>query len=408
MTATEDGAAGRSAAPGARSAGLPRAVVVLVGAAALTVVAAGVQAAAWLIGPVFLALAIVIATVPVERRLRRFGLPGWLTTLVLVVLVQGVVLVLAGVILWSVARLATVLPFYAAEADGLVRAGTSALGAWGLGVEQLRTLAAALDLGKAVAVVAALLTGVVGLATNLVFLLALMLFLGIESSGAGDRIAAIGHDRPEVAAALCRFAAGTRRYLIVTTVFGVGVAVFDGVAVALLGIPLALLWALLAFVTNYIPYVGFWIGVLPPALLALLIGGWRLAAVVLVLYLVVNFAATSLVQPHFVGDAVGLSVTVTFVGLVFWAWLLGPIGAVLAVPLTLLAKALLVDTDPRAGWAEALLGSMAQVRRRTADHARLAVPPVPDVAAPDVAAPDVAAPDAAAPGSVSPGAAPAR
>jgi predicted PurR-regulated permease PerM len=329
----------------------------------------------------------------VERRLRGFGLPGWLTTLVLVVLVQGVVIVLAGVILWSVARLATVLPFYAAQADTLVRAGTGALGAWGLGVDQLRTLAAALDLGKAVAVVAALLAGVVGLATNLAFVLALMLFLGIESSGAADRIAVIGHDRPEVAAALCRFAEGTRRYLVVTTLFGLGVAVFDGVAVALLGIPLAVLWALLAFVTNYIPYVGFWIGVVPPALLALLIGGWKLAAVVLALYLVVNFVATSLVQPYFVGDAVGLSVTVTFVGLIFWAWLLGPVGAVLAVPLTLLTKALLVDIDPRAGWAEALLGSTARVRRRIAGYPPPGMPPVAD---------------AASPGAVSPGAAPAR
>jgi predicted PurR-regulated permease PerM len=393
MTAAEGDAAGPPSAPRARSGGLPRAVVVLVGAAALTVVAAGIQATAWLIGPMFLALAIVIATVPVERRLRGFGLPGWLTTLVLVVLVQGVVIVLAGVILWSVARLATVLPFYAAQADTLVRAGTGALGAWGLGVDQLRTLAAALDLGKAVAVVAALLAGVVGLATNLAFVLALMLFLGIESSGAADRIAVIGHDRPEVAAALCRFAGGTRRYLVVTTFFGLGVAVFDGVAVALLGIPLAVLWALLAFVTNYIPYVGFWIGVVPPALLALLIGGWKLAAVVLALYLVVNFVATSLVQPYFVGDAVGLSVTVTFVGLIFWAWLLGPVGAVLAVPLTLLTKALLVDTDPRAGWAEALLGSTARVRRRIAGHAPPGVPPVTDGATAD---------------AVSPGAAPAR
>jgi AI-2 transport protein TqsA len=393
MKATEDGTAGPPAAASTGSGGLPRAVVVLVGAAALTVVAAGIQATAWLIGPMFLALAIVIATVPVERRLRGFGLPGWLTTLVLVVLVQGVVIVLAGVILWSVARLATVLPFYAAQAGTLVRAGTGALGAWGLGVDQLRTLAAALDLGKAVAVVAALLAGVVGLATNLAFVLALMLFLGIESSGAADRIAVIGHDRPEVAAALCRFAGGTRRYLVVTTLFGLGVAVFDGVAVAVLGIPLAVLWALLAFVTNYIPYVGFWIGVVPPALLALLIGGWKLAAVVLALYLVVNFVATSLVQPYFVGDAVGLSVTVTFMGLIFWAWLLGPVGAVLAVPLTLLTKALLVDTDPRAGWAEALLGSTARVRRRIAGHAPPGVPPVTDAATAD---------------AVSPGAAPAR
>jgi predicted PurR-regulated permease PerM len=83
---------------------------------------------------------------------------------------------------------------------------------------------------------------------------------------------------------------------------------------------------LLAFITNYIPYVGFWLAVLPPAVLALLVGGPQLLIVVVVLYLVVNFVLTSLVQPHFIGDAVGLSITVAFLALVFWGWLLGPVG----------------------------------------------------------------------------------
>ena len=142
-----------------------------------------------------------------------------------------------------------------------------------------------------------------------------------------------------------------------TTIFGLLFGLIDTIALWLMGIPLAVTWGLLAFITNYIPYVGFWLAVLPPAVLALLVGGPRLLVVVVVLYLVVNFVLTSLVQPHFVGDAVGLSITVTFLALVFWGWLLGPVGAVLAVPLTLLVKAILVDSDPRAGWAAALLGS---------------------------------------------------
>jgi predicted PurR-regulated permease PerM len=82
-----------------------------------------------------------------------------------------------------------------------------------------------------------------------------------------------------------------------------------------------------------------------------------MALVVVVVFLVVNFLLTSVVQPKFVGDAVGLSVSVTLIALVFWAWLLGPLGAVLAVPLTLLVKVLLVDADPRARWMNALVGS---------------------------------------------------
>ena len=113
----------------------------------------------------------------------------------------------------------------------------------------------------------------------------------------------------------------------------------------------------LAFITNFIPNIGFIIGLVPPALLALLTGGWQLALAVVVVYCVLNMVIQSLVQPRFVGDSVGLSATVTFLALLFWAWVLGPLGALLAIPMTLLVKAVLVDPDSRAQWVEALLGA---------------------------------------------------
>jgi AI-2 transport protein TqsA len=201
---------------------------------------------------------------------------------------------------------------------------------------------------------------VAGLASNFVFLLALLLFLSIETGGAGDRLASIAADRPKISEALGHFAWGTRQYLLVTTIFGLIVAVLDTVALSILGIPLAVTWGLLSFITNYIPNIGFIIGVVPPALLGLLTGGPQLMVIVIVVYCALNFVVQSIIQPRFIGDAVGLSVTVTFVVLFFWAWLLGPLGAILAIPLTLLAKALLVDIDPQAKWADALLRASAR------------------------------------------------
>jgi AI-2 transport protein TqsA len=217
-----------------------------------------------------------------------------------------------------------------------------------------------LNLGKLAGVLGALLSSIAGLASNFVFLLVLLLFLSVEASGAGDRLASIAVDRPRIAEALGHFAWGTRQYLIVTTIFGLIVAVLDSVALALLGIPLAVTWGLLAFITNYIPNVGFIIGVVPPAVLGLLTGGPQLMVIVIVVYCALNFVVQSIIQPRFIGDAVGLSVTVTFGALVFWAWLLGPLGAILAIPLTLLAKGMLVDVDPRARWADAWLRASAK------------------------------------------------
>jgi AI-2 transport protein TqsA len=365
---------------GPRRGALPRALVILIGAAAVVVVVAGIQATAWLIGPAFMALIVVIAVAPVHGWLRRHGWPGWATTLVLILLVYGILLGLALGIIFSLARLGTELPQYASKADDLVNSATAKLAALGVGPEQLQQAASSLNLGKLAGVIGALLSSVAGLASNFVFLLALLLFLSVETGGAGDRIASIAADRPRVAEALGHFAWGTRQYLLVTTVFGFIVAVLDTIALGILGIPLAVTWGLLSFITNYIPNIGFILGVIPPALLGLLTGGPTLMVIVIVVYCVLNTVIQSVIQPRFIGDAVGLSVTVTFVVLFFWAWLLGPLGAILAIPITLLCKALLVDIDPQARWADALLRDSAKEpdpaaptpvkksRRRRRDH----------------------------------------
>src|SRR4029453_7620271 len=100
---------------------------------------------------------------------------------------------------------------------------------------------------------------------------------------------------------------------------------------------------------------GFVIGLIPPALLALLEGGPQLMITVIVVYSVINFVIQSIIQPKFVADAVNVSLTVTFLSLVFWTFVIGPIGAILAVPLTLLVKSLLFDLDPDTRWMSRLL-----------------------------------------------------
>ncbi len=256
---------------------LPRTLVILLELAAAVVVAGGIRAAAWLVAPVFLALVIVITVHPVHARLRARGLPSWAATTLLVLAVYGVLVVLAGVVVVSVARLATLLPSYAAEVNALLASVTAELARFGVGAEQLRELAGTLNYGRLVGIVSGLLLGITSLLGNLVFLLSLLLFLSIEASGAGTRHALLARDRAPIAAAFTGFTRATRRYMGVNTVFGLLTGLIDAVVLALMGVPLAVLWGLLVFITNYIPYIGFWIALVPPVLLALLTGGWGLA-----------------------------------------------------------------------------------------------------------------------------------
>jgi AI-2 transport protein TqsA len=139
----------------------------------------------------------------------------------------------------------------------------------------------------------------------------------------------------------------------------------DTIALYLLGVPLALLWGLLSFLTNYVPNIGFFLGLVPPALLALLVGGPGLAVLVIVIYCAVNFLLQSVLQPVVVGDSVGLSVTLTFLSTIVWTVVIGPLGAVLAIPLTLLAYAVLIGQDPDRQWAKMVL---AGASGSAADH----------------------------------------
>ena len=370
MTGPADGAQvdGVPGPPGpvTRAVVLPRTLIILLQLAAAVIVIGGIRTASWLVGPVFLALVIVITVHPVHARLHARGLPGWVATTLLVLVVYGVLVVLAGVVVVSLARLATLLPTYAPQFNELLASVTAELARFGVGTAQLREIAGTLNYGRIVSIVSGLLLGLTSLLGNLVFLLSLLLFLSIEASGAGTRLALIARDRAPIAEALTGFTRQTRRYMGVNTVFGLVTGLVDWVMLALLGVPLALLWGLLVFITNYIPYIGFWIGLVPPVLLALLTGGWELAAIVFALYTVVNFVLTSVIQPKYVGDAVGISVSLTLVALVFWGWVLGTIGAILAVPLTLFVKALLVDVDPGVRWTNAILGSTTTARRSAA------------------------------------------
>ncbi|RZU49437.1 putative PurR-regulated permease PerM [Krasilnikovia cinnamomea] len=336
---------------------LPRGVIVLLGLAGTVVTVAGMREVANLVAPVFLALMLTVTASPLSTWLRRKGAPAWAAGLALVATVYLVLLSLGGALVLSVARLVDLLPHYQDKFAQLRADTAQSLSDLGIDTQQVQEVAGLIQPSSVTDLLQAVLGGVVGALSNGVFLLAVLLFLCLDAVHFPARLGTAARQRPEVVGALRSFAQGTRRYLLVSTVFGLIVAVIDTGVLWALGIPLPVLWGLLSFITNYIPNIGFVIGLIPPALLGLLEGGPRLMGMVIVLYCVVNFVIQSVIQPKIVGDAVGLSATMSFLSLVFWTWVLGPLGALLAIPLSLLAKGLLVDIDPGTRWMNSLISS---------------------------------------------------
>lgn len=338
-----------------RQPAMPRGLVVILALTGLLVSMLALRQFSGVVAPVLLALVLTIAMHPLTGRFVRWGLPKWLATALTLLSTFAIIVALAVSIAYAIARLGTLLPRYEHRFAGLLADLREWLATLGIGSDQLRTVLDQINFGHVAGTVASLLLGLVDAFSNLVFLFLIVLFMGIDAARFPDRMRATGARRTALVTALAGFARGTRRYLFVATVFGLIVAVLDGLLLWLLGVPLATLWALLAFVTNYIPNIGFVLGLVPPALLALLEGGPDLMIIVIVAYIVINFVIQSVIQPKYVADAVELSLTVEFISLMCWTFVIGPLGAVLAIPLTLLAKAVLLEADPDTRWISPLL-----------------------------------------------------
>jgi AI-2 transport protein TqsA len=333
---------------------LPLWLTVVLGVAGTFAALWGLHAGAPLLGPVFLAFVLTVVAHPLVGAMVRKGMRRAFAVAIAVLVVDGGLIAFALALALSFGQLATVLPEYSDEWQELLDGLRSTLVSLGIGPEQVSDALSSVQPQAVLSAIGKVLERLALTAGALVLVLATVLFMTAEGAGLPERLA----DVPgtwRLRTALADFARNTRRYLVVTTIFGFLVAVVDTVALTVLGVPLALLWGLLSFLTNYVPNIGFFLGLVPPTLLAVLVGGPGLGLAVIVIYSLANFVLQSVIQPVFVGDAVGLSVTLSFLSVLLWTVVMGPMGAVLAVPMTLFAHAVLVGQDPDRAWARVLL-----------------------------------------------------
>ncbi|MFN2187288.1 MAG: AI-2E family transporter [Candidatus Promineifilaceae bacterium] len=132
-----------------------------------------------------------------------------------------------------------------------------------------------------------------------------------------------------------------RQYMAINAGVGLMAAVINVILLTVMGIEFAVLWGILSFFLSFVPNVGFIISVIPPALMALLQYGPREMLIVIVAYNVINFLVDNVVKPRFIEKGVNISVLQTFLSLILWSWVLGPIGAILAVPMAIIVQAVL-------------------------------------------------------------------
>ena len=308
-----------------------------------------------IVGPVFLALTLVITVRPGVQWLVKKGLPRWLaaTTGILVIYAFIAAMVVAMVV--AISQFAMILPDYASKFTGLFDQVMRSVKRFGVDEDWLLQQARAFDTSKLLNLAQSVVDSVTSTGSLMLLMLLTVFFLAFDTSSVAVRARSLRVLKPGIYDAVAHFCGAVRSYWMVSTIFGLIVAVFDVIALWILGVPLAITWGVLSFITNYVPNIGFVLGVIPPALLALVADGPWTALWVVVAYSVLNFVIQSLVQPKFTGDAVGLNTTTSFLSLAFWTMVIGGLGSILAVPLTLFAKCVLIDSDPRSRWLSVFL-----------------------------------------------------
>lgn len=335
----------------------PRTAFALLVLASGFVALLGVKELAGIVAPLLLTINLFVAAYPIQLLLMRAHVPRPAAQAALTVVVFLILGLFFFSLVWAVTALVRELPGYQEEFvtlyDELVvlLAGFGITEAWIL--EQLQTISPANFAG----IVQRAIGGVTDFLTAMAIVVTMVFMMAIDGGSFPARGRMLRRHQGSVAESLTNFVTGVRRYWVVSSIFGLIVAVIDVVALMMLGVPLALVWGILSFLTNYIPNVGFLIGVVPPALMALLANGPFNALAVVAVYSAVNLVVQAIIQPKFNGDAVGVTASVSFLSLLLWGYVLGPLGALLGLPMTLLVKALLVDPDPQMRWLNAFLSN---------------------------------------------------
>jgi predicted PurR-regulated permease PerM len=309
--------------------------------------------------PLFLALNLIIAAYPLHTFLVSKGAPAWVGATVMALAVVVILLLAVGAIVWAVNEMIDVLPNYSAEYNQVMNAIIDLIRKFDPDIDTtgIMDLLKMVDPKSIVDVATGLLSQTYAIFGGVAVIVASLVFFAMDAPGFAARVRLSSKASPHIAQVMQSFSSGVRRYWLVTTFFGIIVAVLDGGALVALSVPLPFVWVMFSFLTNYIPNVGFVVGLLPPALMALLANGWQNMVILIIAYSVLNFVVQSIIQPRFTGDAVGVTASVSFVSLLLWGWVFGALGTLLALPMTLMVKAVLLDIDPNTKWLDALISS---------------------------------------------------
>ncbi len=336
---------------------IPQVAVILLTGACFVVIISGMRAAADILVPFFLAIFIAIIFTPPLFWMQRKKIPTILAIIFIITFIVAVGYLLARFVGGSINDFTNDLPKY----RELMIAQSTHLQSWlsRLGIEVTDEMVRKhLNPGIAMQMAGKTLTALGGVLTNAFLILLTVIFILLEAAGFPDKLR-LALKAPEKSLAnFGQFTHSVNRYLAWKSILSLLTGVLVWLWLAVLGVDYPILWGLVAFLLNYVPNIGSIIAAVPAVLLALVQLGVLHTLLTAAGYLAINTVVGNLIEPRLLGGRLGLSTLVVFISLVFWGWVLGPVGMLLSVPLTMILK-IALGSNEETRWLAVMLGKDA-------------------------------------------------
>lgn len=334
-----------------------KAILVL---AAIVVVLAGIKAASVIVIPLLLSTFIAIAVSPLINWSARYRVPRWLSISLVILLMVIIGFMLAGLITQSLSEFRQNMPTYREQLSDEFAWVIEKLAVLNIHINQ-DLIREHLDPGLAMSVATNFITGMGTVLSNVFLILLTVLFMLFEANSMPRRVHVALADPDMKLSHIDKFLHSVNQYLVIKMLVSLGTGLFIGVWLYLLGVDHFMLWSVLAFMLNFIPNIGSIIAAIPAIFMAFVEFGFAKAGLAGLGFLIVNTVMGNLIEPRFLGKGLGLSTLVVFLSLIFWGWLLGSVGMLLSVPLTMVVK-IAMESRQETRWLALLLSADAGER----------------------------------------------
>lgn len=336
--------------------------------AALVIIFAGIKFAESVLVPFMLGTLIAIAAQPLSRVLEHRGVSKALSTTITILTALAVIAGGTFLLVYAASELSEALPALQAS---LLQARHAIL--QGLAERGLERMGVVLeDISFAQRLPQTLTSGLLGaanIATRFVLILVITVFVLLEAASFRGKLRLAFGELSSRQIDVSSAVRDVQRYLVLKTIVCIGTGALVGVMVAVFGLRSPLFWGILAFVLNYIPIIGSAVAGAPAVLLAWVQLGTFEALLLASGYLFINFAFGNILEPRLMGRTLGMSPLVVLLAVFTWGWLLGPVGALLSVPLTQMIKIACSHT-PDWEWLAVLMSNYKESRPPTEDGAQ--------------------------------------